>query len=153
MRRLRTEQDVQDLAARLHTLAPESPRQWGKMSCPQMVCHVADAFRGPLGDRPWSQSRGNLLTHTVVKWLVLDTPMPWGRGATTSPEIDQVAGRGTPPAQFAADVAQLVALIERFRTQPSSQRPPHPFFGPMSESEWARWGWAHVDHHLRQFGA
>lgn len=28
----------------------------------------------------------------------------------------------------------------------------HPGFGRMSQSDWLRWGYRHVDHHLRQFG-
>jgi len=30
---------------------------------------------------------------------------------------------------------------------------PHPRLGRMSEREWLRWGYLHMDHHLRQFGA
>jgi Protein of unknown function (DUF1569) len=153
MRRLSTEQDIADLAARLRTLTPDAPRQWGRMSCPQMVCHVWDAFRGPLGERPAAVPRGNLLTHTVVKWVVIRTPLPWVRGAPTTPDIDQVAGKGTPPAEFSNDVNRLLDVMRRFIAQPNDQRRPHPVFGRMNASDWARWGWAHVDHHLRQFGA
>ena len=28
----------------------------------------------------------------------------------------------------------------------------HPVFGGMTREEWLLWGYAHVDHHLRQFG-
>jgi hypothetical protein len=28
----------------------------------------------------------------------------------------------------------------------------HPIFGAMSERAWLRWGYLHMDHHLRQFG-
>jgi hypothetical protein len=28
----------------------------------------------------------------------------------------------------------------------------HPLFDAMSERDWMRWGYLHVDHHLRQFG-
>jgi hypothetical protein len=28
----------------------------------------------------------------------------------------------------------------------------HPLFAEMSERDWMRWGYLHVDHHLRQFG-
>lgn len=153
MKRLRTPQDVDELGARVRRLTPESQRQWGRMTAGQMVCHLSDAFRGPLGERPPSKPRDNLLTRTVIKWLVFRTPMPWARGAPTSPEIDQAAGAGTPPAVFAEDVSRLIDLMGRFVAQPdTSRRPPHSMFGPMNDAEWARWGWAHVDHHLRQFG-
>jgi hypothetical protein len=29
----------------------------------------------------------------------------------------------------------------------------HPIFGAMSAGDWLRWGYLHMDHHLRQFGA
>jgi len=154
MKRLAGVEDVAELAERLSSLHPGSPRQWGRMSCGQMVCHLADAFRAPLGDHPPSAPRVTWGSRTLVKWLALGTPVPWPRGrARTSPEIDQVAGAGTPPGVFAEDVAALVALMQRFVEQDARERPRHPVFGRLSPREWSRWGWAHVDHHLRQFGA
>ena len=35
---------------------------------------------------------------------------------------------------------------------PNAGWPAHPFFGAMSSSAWLRWGYLHMDHHLRQFG-
>jgi hypothetical protein len=154
MKRLVSLEDVAELAHRLSSLSSASTRQWGLMSCGQMVCHLSDAFRGPLGDRPPSSRRDTWLTRTLLKWLVLRTPLPWPRGrARTSPEIDQVAGAGTPPGEFAEDVAALVELMKRFVAQGTRERPPHPLFARLSVREWRRWGFAHVDHHLRQFGA
>jgi uncharacterized protein DUF1569 len=154
MKRITIESDFQELAARVRSLSPEARRLWGRMTCPQMVCHLSDAFRAPLGDRPPSAQRGSWLLRTLVKWVILRTPLTWRSGAPTSPEIDQVAGAGTPPAQFADDVATLLALMKRFAEQADNERrPPHPLFGRLNASEWARWGWAHVDLHLRQFGA
>jgi hypothetical protein len=154
MKSLAGDVELAELVKRISTLGPDSPRRWGRMSCSQMVCHLSDAFRGPLGDRPPWAPRHNVLTRTLLKWVALRTPLPWPRGrARTSPEIDQVAGGGTPPGQFAEDVAALVELMRRFAAQESSARPPHSLFGRLSAREWRRWGWAHVDHHLRQFGA
>ena len=42
--------------------------------------------------------------------------------------------------------------MERFAVQRSSPFPRHPLFGRMTNGEWGRWGYRHVDHHLRQFG-
>jgi hypothetical protein len=123
------------------------------MSCGQMVCHLADAFRGPLAQRPPAAQRDTWFSRSVIKWLALRTPLPWPAGVPTSPEIDQVAGKGTPPGQLAADVETLIGLMNRFMDQPGSDRRPHPNFGHLTASDWQRWGWAHVDHHLRQFGA
>jgi hypothetical protein len=153
MRRLRTDADLEDLAKRLRTLTPDSPRKWGRMSCGQMVCHLADAFRGTLSDRPPSAPRVTWLSRSVVRRLALSTPVPWPSGTPTSPEIDQVAGAGTPPRILTDDVQSLIELMRRFLVLRPNQRRPHPAFGQLTSSEWARWGWAHVDHHLRQFGA
>ena len=154
MKRFASDDDLAELVKRVSTLTSDSRRQWGRMSCGQMVCHLSDAFRGPLGDRPPSAARDTWLSRTLVKWVALSTPLPWPRGGVrTSPEIDQVAGAGTPPGQFADDVAALVGLMQRFVAQGTSERPPHAGFGRFSAREWRRWGWAHVDHHLRQFGA
>jgi hypothetical protein len=154
MKRLASDEDLAELVSRIGALTPDAPRQWGRMSCPQMVCHLSDAFRGVLKERPPSAPIDTLLTRTLVKWVALSTPVPWPRGrARTPPEIDQVAGAGTPPGDFAKDVATLVALMQRFVAQDPSDRPRHAIFSHLSAREWQRWGYAHVDHHLRQFGA
>jgi hypothetical protein len=68
------------------------------------------------------------------------------------PENDQERG-GTPPEDFRRDVEGLAAMIERLtRAQKDFQWRRHPLFDEMSERDWLRWGYLHVDHHLRQFG-
>jgi len=123
------------------------------MSCHQMVCHLSDAFRRAVGDRPPAERRDNLVTRTVVKWIALRTSLPWPRGVRTPRDIDQVAGAGTPPTEFERDRSALIGLIERFVGLPTgAQRPRHFVFGVLTMRDWQRWAWAHVDHHLRQFG-
>lgn len=154
MRRLVTGADRDALVARLRTLRPEAPARWGRMTCPQMVCHVADAMRWALGERPTDEDRSNPVSRTLVKWLALGTALPWPQGAPTGRRFDQLKGGGTPPGGFDADVEELTGLIDRWMTIPArGERPDHPFFGRMRLREWQRWAWAHADHHLRQFGA
>jgi hypothetical protein len=72
----------------------------------------------------------------------------------TRPEIDQVRGNGCSPGVFADDVATLVTLVDQFTARDRNAIwPAHPFFGTMSSGAWLRWGYLHMDHHLRQFGA
>ena len=40
----------QEILERLNHLSPDTPRLWGKMNSAQMVCHLADAFRGVMGE-------------------------------------------------------------------------------------------------------
>jgi hypothetical protein len=50
-------------------------------------------------------------------------------------------------------MALLEALCVEFTTDINSfDGHSHPIFGPMSKADWLRWGYLHMDHHLRQFG-
>lgn len=140
-----------EILARIQSVRPEAARRWGRMTAPQMVCHLSDCFLGVMGDRPLANQRG-FSWWRLTKPFALHVPMHWPKGVPTRPEIDQQRG-GTPPAEFGADVNHLGSLIERFTEKPRAfEFHPHPLFGVMSEMEWMRWGYLHCDHHLRQFG-
>ena len=152
MKTLSDLQSRQELVARLANLRPDSTRQWGKMTSAQMICHVTDAFLGIMGDKPMEVPRG-FTFWPLMKTFVLYAPMKWPPGVPTRPEFDQCAGGGTPPAEFEADKRGLLAAIDKFSAQPRTFAfRPHPMFKVMSEKDWMRWGYLHVDHHLRQFG-
>ena len=122
------------------------------MSAHQAVCHLADSTRVALGQMtvsahtPW-------WARTLLKWVALGIPLPWPSGIPTRPELDQVRGAGTKPEDFARDVAELQALVERMAAPDADiEGHVHPLFGRLSSAEWLRWGYLHMDHHLRQFG-
>ena len=141
-----------ELAVRIQRVRPDTPRQWGKMTASQMICHLRDAFLGITGDKPIEIPRGFSLW-PALKYVALYSPGKWPQGVPTRPEFDQCHGAGTPPAEFDADVRGLLDTIERFSRRPRDfQFRPHPLFKTMSEAQWMRWGYLHVDHHLRQFG-
>lgn len=140
-----------ELLTRLARLRDDSPRQWGKMSANQMVCHLTDSFRGIMGELSLAPC-DNLFSRTVMKWGGLWAPMKWPQCVPTRPEMDQLIG-GTPPTTFEVDVDALKSSMLRFRATPRDFNfVKHPIFGPMTDREWMRWGYLHVDHHLRQFG-
>lgn len=151
MKTLAHPRDTLELLRRLGELREDSARRWGRMTAHQMVCHLADGFRMATGDRTVA-AIANPFTRTFLKWVVLYAPLRWPRGITTCPEIDQEHG-GTKRVDFAADIAQVVALLERVTQARGLARQPHPLFGRMSSADWLRWGYLHMDHHLRQFGA
>jgi hypothetical protein len=143
--------DKHEVLERLRRVRPDSQRQWGKMTAHQMICHLHDSFKVCIGEKPVS-SKANFVTRTLVKWLALDLPVTWMKGAKTMPEVDQQIG-GTPPAEFERDVNELALMVERFSgTERDFDWHPHPFFGDMTDDHWMRWGYLHMDHHLRQFG-
>lgn len=116
-----------------------------------MLCHLSDAFSLALGDRDGGRTP-RLHERTVMRWIGVSTPLPWPKGLPTAPACDQEVG-GTPPTDFSGDKATLLKIIDRFLSQAETGSMVHPLFGPMSAAEWGRWGYRHIDHHLRQFGA
>lgn len=152
MRTLARPSDKAEILRRLKNVRPESVRRWGRMSAHQMVCHLSDSFRMVDGQKPVRYA-GGLVQRTFVKWIALYLPLRWPPGIPTSPEIDQERG-GTCPSEFAADVAQLETLMELFTAAGEKPiRSLHPTLGRLSNAAWLRWGYLHMDHHLRQFGA
>jgi hypothetical protein len=144
--------DKAEILRRLAAVRPDSARRFGRMSAHQMICHLSDSFRAVMGRRPVSDG-SSFLRRNVLKWLALYAPIHWPPGIMTRPEIDQEVG-GTRPVEFAADVAELEALVEAITARPRAFRwQTHPTLGRMSESAWLRWSYLHMDHHLRQFGA
>jgi hypothetical protein len=140
------------LIARLRRITPETPRRWGTMSAAEMLCHLGDAHEGVTGVRQTPGPRSNGPGRPLVKWFALSTPFPWPRGVPTRPGVDpRVAG--TRPAGFAADLDRAVASLEALAaTDPARLASHHALFGPMKPSDWYRWAYRHVGHHLRQFG-
>jgi hypothetical protein len=150
MKTLSNLQDKQTLLSRIAQVRSGSRRAWGKMSAPPMICHVSDAFRVALAERPVTP-QDNLFTRTLLKWGGLWVPVPWPHGFQGPPEIDALV-TGTPPGQLDADKLELCAYVERFAAKPASLASARsPVFGRMSFSDWMRWGYLHTDHHLRQF--
>jgi hypothetical protein len=152
MKTLRNDRDKAEILDRLHALRSDSRRRWGRMSAHQMVCHLTDSFRMLHGTRPVSEASGPM-QRTLVKWIALYAPVRWPAGIATRPEVDQEVG-GTKPDEFARDVADLERMVELMVAAGSSLNGrAHPIFGPLSSPAWLRWGYLHMDHHLRQFGA
>ena len=58
MKTLARERDREDVLRRLRILRPDSVRRWGRMSAPQVVCHLADAFRMLIDQLPVSLATG-----------------------------------------------------------------------------------------------
>jgi hypothetical protein len=147
-----TRESLRELVARVERVTPQSARVWGAMTAHQMICHLDDSFKVSMGERT-ATDISTTLNRTVVKWIALYTPLPWPKGVKTLPEVDQRLG-GTAPIDFWRDRDGLVRTMSRFTApDPDFQWSTHPIFGRMSAAAWQRWGYLHMDHHLRQFGA
>lgn len=151
MKTLANSQDRQEIVERLGRVHLDSTRRWGKMSAHQMLCHLADSFRGVMGEKPLSTMKG-LPGRGWIKWVALYSRVPWMHGMKTMPEMDQQIG-GTRPTGFEADRQELRELLDKFTRQPRDFAwVRHPVFLEMTDDDWMRWGYLHMDHHFRQFG-
>lgn len=152
MKRLDNLREKLEILRRLRTIHQESKGLWGRMSPHQMICHLKDCFEMALGERE-VKSIGNIFHKTIVKWIVLNLPIPIPKGRPTMPEVNQEIG-GTRPQEFEKDLAELVELIDQFASRADSfYIAEHPILGKMSAKQWTRWGYIHTNHHLEQFGA
>jgi Protein of unknown function (DUF1569) len=155
MKSLGNPEHKQELVKRIQRVQPSSKRRWGKMSPHQMICHLADGYRLYTGEISAEPVPGPAVVKAIVRKAALYLPLSWPKGRIpTLPEIDQVAGGGTCPAEFANDVQALCRLLNQFTQLPKDfVFRPHPGLGSMSYAQWMRPGYLHADHHLRQIGA
>lgn len=138
----------QQLLDRLDRLAPDSPRQWGKMSPAQMLAHCANALEVAAGEQPRKQALiGRLLSPFVRKKFLGEAPFP--RNSPTDPGFVISDSR-----ELAAEKQRLQAVVDRFVALGPEHAAActHSFFGRLSGEEWGRLMGKHLDHHLRQFG-
>jgi hypothetical protein len=146
---MRTLFDVDDrdrVLDRIAALTPDRRPLWGRLTAPEMVCHVSCGLRQGLGEYDAGPPAG-FLKYSPLNWLVIHV-LPWPRGrAKSPPEFLAVS-----PTTWAADVGDLHALVERFAARgPDVAWPPHKVFGNISGLSWGALQYKHLDHHLRQF--
>jgi len=138
----------QEIRERVARLSPENRAAWGRMSAPQMVCHLTDSLKMALGDLPCATKKLPIRYPPLKQFIIYVAPFP--KSAPTAPEL-----LARPPATWQADVAELQALVDRLvaRGREATPWPEHPAFGKLSRRAWGVLTYRHIDHHLRQFGA
>jgi hypothetical protein len=139
------------LLSRLESLPEDVKPQWGTLNRGQLIAHFAHTLRYTLGEGPELPFRGNFMSKTVIKFLILNgfKEIPQNIRLPRPKEVpkDQWFQEGPMEtlreaidAYFAAEGAgKLVTRI-------------HPFFGPLRPEEWRKLHYRHFRHHLKQFG-
>ncbi len=138
-----------EMRDRVARLTPERASGWGKMSAPQMVCHLADSLKMALGELQVASKNLPIRYPPLKQLIVYVAPFP--KNAPTAPEL-----LARPPRDWPAEIAELQALVDRFAARGRDAHAPwpdHPAFGTMSHRAWGVLTYRHMDHHLRQFGA
>ncbi len=144
-----TAADYTAIIARINRLTPQSIRQWGKMTLPQMLVHCGIQLKKAMGIIPAGKPEGpGFYRSAMGRWLLLYV-VPWPKG-TTSPQAMNMAGNQTATGNWEEEKAALLHLLQQVMQQGSLH--PHPMFGVLNRKDWGRLIWKHLDHHLRQFG-
>ena len=135
-----------ELVNRVARLTPDAQPHWGRMTCPQMVVHLTDAFGMYCGDI------AARMRHTPIRYFPLKhaflylLPMP--KNVPTARELKLRV-----PGEWESEMERLRAAIAHFAGQHArADWPLHPIFGTMSARAYGVLAYKHADHHLRQFG-
>jgi hypothetical protein len=136
-----------ELADRLGAVTPDRRAEWGTLSAPKMVCHLADSLNMAMGDLEVA-TKWLPIRYTPLKQLIIYAA-PFPKGAQTAPELLK-----REPREWANDVADVQDLLARAASaRTTAAWPDHPLFGKLSKRAWGVLIYRHMDHHLRQFGA
>ena len=149
MKNLFEREAVDEILSRIDKLQPASEHQWGKMNVAQAMAHCATTMEWAVGDRVEPRMFIGRIIGPLVKSKVLKDEAPMGRNAPTAKSLVVADER-----DFEKERQRLCALIDRFSTggPQGCTKQPHTFFGQLTQEEWARLMYKHLDHHLRQFG-
>ena len=139
-----------EVKTRLGKLEPQSEKQWGKMTAPQMLAHCSESMRWAVGDVvPETLPLPMRLMGRLVKPMVLRNEDPLRKNSSTAKGLIVADER-----DLGTERERLLALIDRFARGGATgcTNHPHSFFGKMTPEQWALLMYKHLDHHLRQFG-
>lgn len=149
MKNLFERESVDEVITRIDKLQPTAPRQWGKMDVAQMLAHCSAAMDMAAGRiTPPRMLIGRFLGPLVKP--IYTNEKPFGQGNPTEKTLVVSDTR-----EFSLERERLKRCVQEFLAGGEARctRHPHPFFGALKPSEWARGMYKHLDHHLRQFGA
>jgi len=140
---------VNEVKTRLGELGPQSERQWGKMTLPQMLAHCSASMQWAVGDMaPEKLALPLRLVGRLVKPMVFRNEDPLRKNSPTAKSLIVTDKR-----DLGKERERLSRLIDRFANGGTAgcTKNPHSFFGRMTPEQWAILMYKHLDHHFRQF--
>jgi hypothetical protein len=132
---------------RIGRLRPDANPQWGKLSAPGMLVHCRRPLLVAFGELRLKRGLPGLIFGGYAKRKYVLGGAPFGRNSPTDPAFLE-----RDPGPFEQERVRLVEGIERFARPGAITVNVHPFFGPLTVSEWDTLMGKHLDHHLGQFG-
>lgn len=155
MKRSIFDPEIQKLVEeRMEKLTTESKGRWGVMTVEQMLRHLAEGFKLPLGEVKM-EDKSTFLGRTLIRYFVTSGYVPSEAQAKKRPiqtfkEIDVVKA-GIQAGYLEAEKANLRQMIRAF-IEKGEYPPRHPFFGKFRKKHWGFWAWTHIHYHFSQFG-
>ena len=135
---------------RIDQLQADSQPAWGKMNVSQMLLHCASFQDIATGEQTASRSWLGLLVGKLAKPILFnDKPIPHNMST-----IPNLIITDTPDFGQARETLKhkILSLQDMKRETGKMILQPHPFFGKLSDEEWGKGMYKHLDHHLKQFG-
>lgn len=138
---------------RLRRLSPDAKPLWGQMNQSQLVGHLNIVLKHTMGDSGVQiPFKGNFVSKNFFKHLILHDIIPIPKGI----KVPRPVGMKEMPPPPEATLEELRATMQEYLDRKEQKKLPaesmHPFFGPLTPKQWARFHRAHFKHHLKQFG-
>lgn len=137
-----------EINLRIDKLNADTQRQWGTMSSAQMLWHCRQQLSLGTGELKVKH-----LVPAPLRWLLkktLGSGVPFTKGMGTVPGIEAHMKEGL---NLDSEKIALKSALIKFVGLPSEAIiKTHPFFGTMTDEDWGKIIYKHLDHHLRQFG-
>ncbi len=131
---------------RIEKLTSNTKAQWGKMDVGQMVHHCQGPLNIMLGNNYYGL-KPNWFAKTFIKKSLYSDKL-WRKNLPTV-KVFKI----TEPKDFNTELSKLKGLLNEFGSQLENTKwNPHPVFGEMTNEQWGKMQYKHLDHHLRQFG-
>jgi hypothetical protein len=130
---------------RIKNLESSSAARWGKMNISQMLHHINLTIEAPLRKIP---TRGKPVFFMKFFKSVLYNDKPFSKGSPTPREF-KISGS----FDFALEKQRCMSnLKDLYNRNMKGDYHPHAFFGKLTNEQWGKHFFKHLDHHLKQFG-
>ena len=136
----------QEIIDRINKLTPQSQAQWGKMNVAQMLAHCQMPLGVATGKHKLKRNFLLSLIGPFFKTKLFDD-QPFKKNLPTDKSFI-IAN----PQEFEKEKNSLIEMVNSFSAMTMSGEK-HPFFGNLTNEQWSKGTWKHLDHHLQQYGA
>lgn len=147
MKSLFNEDAFAEIEQRLEKLSANTSPQWGKMNAGQMTSHCQKPLIILLGRDTFGLKPNFFIKLLFKPMMYNDTP--WKKNMPTM-KFFKVENE----CDFDKEIRELKSLLNEVSDHRAGNEkwPKHPVFGEMTDEQWGKMQYKHLDHHLRQFG-